>query len=255
MDRSAGGHRSASGDGSAALRAAERRIARLSEYRRQLRDLTSELALAEERERRRIARGLHDEVGQVLGVVKIKLGELLDDAGLGDRAVRRVEEVRQHVEGMIRKIRSLTFELSSPVLHELGLEAAVQGLADRVAERHGIRCRLIDDARPKPLDADARVVLYSIVRELLWNVVQHSRARRVEIKLARAGDHVRIVVSDDGHGFEVASASEFFTADGGFGLFSARERSMHLGGSLEIESEPGRGTRVVVTAPLGAEEG
>ncbi len=230
-----------------ALRASEERYRTLYI---QLQKLTSELSLAEERERRRIATGLHDEIGQTLAIVQMRLGGL-DDPGLDDDARRQIAELRDLVGRSVGAIRSLTFELSSPLLYELGLEAAIQGLAEQVEERHGIRCRFEGDSEPKPLSDDASVVLYQVVRELLFNVIKHSQAREARVAVRAGEDQIQITVEDDGVGFDATGFGDSFGTSGGFGLFSIHERLTHLGGDLTIESGPGQGTRVVATAPLG----
>lgn len=216
--------------------------------RDRFRTLAAELTIAEERERRRIANGLHDQVGQLLGIAKIKLGEALA-AGPGEEVAAPASEARRLVDRAIQEIRALTFELSSPVLHELGLEAALADLAERMEARHGIPCRFEQPTRPAALPEALAVLLHSIVRELLWNAVKHARARRVVLAIGSDGDHLRIVVQDDGAGFDATQAFDGSSGKSGFGLFSARERLHYLGGALEIDSAPGRGTRIVLTVP------
>lgn len=221
----------------------------LLEHKQQLQNLTSELSLAEERERRRIATGLHDQIGQTLAIVQMRLGEL-GGAARDDDARRQIAELRELVDQSVGAIRSLTFELSSPLLYELGLEAALQALTEQVGERHAITCTFDTDPLPKPLTDDSNVVLYHVVRELLFNVVKHSEARRARVTVRATEGNIRITVRDDGVGIDTTGFGETFGSSGGFGLFSIHERLNHLGGSLAIESDSGNGTRVVVTAPL-----
>lgn len=220
----------------------------LLEHKEQLQNLTSELSLAEERERRRIATGLHDQIGQTLAIVQMRLGEL--SATLDDDAARLAEELRGLVDQSVQDIRSLTFELSSPLLYELGLEAAVQALTEQIEERYGIPCRFAADREPKPLTDDSSVVLYHVIRELLFNVIKHSGARSSGVEIRAADGRIEISVVDDGVGFDATGFGETFGTSGGFGLFSIRERLHHLGGSLSIRSTAGEGTRVDVAAPL-----
>ncbi len=223
----------------------------LLEHKQQLQNLTSELSLAEERERRRIATGLHDQIGQTLAIVQMRLGELGGAARDGDTS-RQIAELRELIDQSVGAIRSLTFELSSPLLYELGLEAALQALTEQVEERHGIACTFDTDPAPKPLTDDSNVVLYHVVRELLFNVIKHSEARRAGVAVRASDDKIRITVQDDGVGIDTTGFGETFGSSGGFGLFSIHERLTHLGGSLAIEPDSGKGTRVVVTAPLGS---
>ena len=220
----------------------------LREHKERLQSLTSELSLAEERERRRIATGLHDQIGQTLAIVQMRLGQL--STTLDRDAAGQARELCDLVEQSVSDIRSLTFELSSPLLYELGLEAAVQALTEQIEERHGIPCRFASDAEPKPLTDDSSVVLYHVVRELLFNVIKHSGARSSGVEIRAADGRIEISVEDDGVGFDATGFGETFGAGGGFGLFSIRERLHQLGGSLAIRSSAGEGTRVEVAAPL-----
>lgn len=221
-----------------------------SEGRDRLRALNAELALAEERERRRIAVGLHDRVSQLLGIAKIKLGEALA-ADPADEIAKPLSEGRRFVDRAIREVRALTFELSSPVLHELGLEPALADLAERAERRHGVPCRFKRSAPSAAVPAELGPLLYSIVRELLWNAVKHARPRHLKLALGSRRDRLRIVVEDDGVGFEPDEDLAGPGERSGLGLLGARERLEQVGGSLAIDSTPGRGTRIVLTVPLG----
>ena len=116
---------------------------------------------------------------------------------------------------------------------------------------NGLPCRFAADGEPKPLADDSSVVLYHVVRELLFNVIKHSGARSAGVEVRAADGRIEISVEDDGVGFDATGFGETFGASGGFGLFSIRERLHHLGGSLSIRSSAGEGTRVDVAAPLG----
>ncbi|MCP3961141.1 MAG: PAS domain S-box protein [bacterium] len=223
--------------------------AQLLEHQEQLRRLTSELALAEERERRRISRGLHDQIGQTLALVQMKLGELRHEA-LDTDARTRTEELSELVDQSVQAIRSLTFELSSPLLYELGLEAALQALAEQFEERYGVPCVCDIDTEPKALSDDTSVVLFQIVRELLFNIAKHAGARAAKVTVSSSRRQVQVTVEDDGVGFDATGIGEMPSASGGFGLFSIRERLNHLGGSFAIRSSAGEGTAVVISTPL-----
>jgi PAS domain S-box-containing protein len=217
-------------------------------YQEQLQSLASELSLSEERERRRIATNLHDRIGQSLAFARLKLATL---AGRSNE--RAVVEIRELIEQAIVDTRSLTFELSPPVLYELGLVPALEWLARKIQEEHRIPTRFHDDGQPKPLDENFRVVLFQAVRELLVNVVKHARASHAQVLLRRDSDALRIIVEDDGVGFEMAQASARRESARSFGLFNVRERVEYLGGKVKIRSQPGRGTRVTLIAPLKIE--
>ena len=218
-------------------------------YQRRLRSMTSELLRAEERERQRIAAYLHDQIGQALVVLRMKFGNLREPRESVESA-EAIEEIRSLLDQTIEATRSLTFELSPPVLHELGFEPAIEWIVERITKEHGIRVELENDARPKPVEEDVGVLLFRTVRELLINVVRHAQASRARVSIRKERDHVLVAVEDDGVGFD-PSGKGLGTGDiAGFGLFSIRERLEHVGGHVVIESEPGRGTRVALIAPL-----
>ena len=214
-------------------------------YQVQLQSLASELSLGEERERRRIATNLHDRIGQSLAFARLKLADLCQ------REPREeFEKLRELIDQAIVDTRSLTFELSPPVLYELGLVAALEWLARKIRQEHGIQTRFHDDGLPKPLDEKFRVVLFQAVRELLVNIVKHARATQAQVVVRRDADALRILIEDDGIGFELPSAHAKREASRSFGLFNIRERVEYLGGKVKIRSELGRGTRVTLIAPI-----
>ncbi|MFA5183675.1 MAG: PAS domain S-box protein, partial [Syntrophales bacterium] len=218
-------------------------------YQEQLQSLASELSLTEERERRRLATDLHDHIGQALAVSKIKLGVLQKTVTIGDHA-KPIGEVRELIEQMIKDTRSLTFELSLPVLYELGFEAAVEWFAKHVRSQHGIKVDVQQDLTPIPMDDEIKVLLFRSVRELMMNIVKHAQARNARVTIRRDGDGVNIEVEDDGVGMRDVRRDSKLKGNGGFGLFSIRERLHYLGGQVQVESENGRGTRITLMVPL-----
>lgn len=235
----------------------ERKIAeeRILSYQARLRSLTSELALTEQRERRRIAADLHDRIGQFLAITKIKLAQLRAEAASPELR-KPLDEIWDLVDQSIQDTRSLTFELSPPVLYELGLEPALDWLVETMNSRHVLAATFHDDGRSKPLGQDLRGLLFQAVQELLLNAAKHAAARKVAVTVRRDGDEICCEVVDDGCGFDPA---DVFTAmlgganPPGFGLFSIRERLEHLGGRLELDSAVGRGTRATLRVPLRPE--
>jgi PAS domain S-box-containing protein len=217
-------------------------------YQQHLRTLASELAFAEERERRQIATDLHDHIGQALTIAAMKVGLLSKDAAR-TRQGKDLREVAGLIERALQASRSLTFELSPPILYDLGLEAAIEWLAESIQEQHGLQVAFSDDGQPKAIDSDVRAMLFKATRELLHNVVKHAHARHAEVSLSRREDSVEVAIRDDGAGFRLADQLRH-RHDQGFGLFSIREQIEHLGGQMTIESWPGRGTCVTLRAPL-----
>ncbi|UCH43522.1 MAG: PAS domain S-box protein [Dehalococcoidales bacterium] len=222
----------------------------LASYRRKLRSLTSRLSFSEEYERQRIAAQVHDRVSQALALCRIKLGGLINSAP-SPHFTEQLDEINQYIRQLIEEIRSLTFELGSPVLYQLGLEKAVEHLTKDLQKDHGILASFEDDGESKPLDDDIRIFLFQVVRELLSNVVKHAQAHGVHVCIKRQGGDILITVEDDGVGFDTRRiAAGNGEQNMGFGLFSIRERLGYLDRQLKVESEPGYGTRVTVAAPL-----
>jgi signal transduction histidine kinase len=222
----------------------------LIEQRVQLRVLASEVSVAEERERRRIAISLHDDIGQVLALLQLKAGELTESEPDG-RTGQLLKDIRNLVDQAARAARSATFELSSPILYELGLAAAIQSLGEQQAQQHGAAFHFRTDDQMITLDDNTRIVIFRIVRELLCNIWKHARACNATVSICRVGEHLQLTVEDDGVGFATTSIGRGFGPRGGFGLFSIREQITGIGGRFEVVSSAGAGTQVVVAAPLG----
>ena len=232
---------------------AERKRAekRAKEYQAQLKSLASELTLAEEHERHRLATKLHDQVSQSLALAKIKLDALHASVASNQSLAQVIEDISGSLEKSIQNAKSLTFDLSYPILYELGFETAVsEWLNEEVRDKHGIAAEFSDDGQPKPLGDDVRVLLFRNVRELLINCIKHANADRVRVGIRRIDDSIEVTVEDNGVGFDPAEARMTAAKKAGFGLFSIRESLEELGGRFEIESKPGAGCKVVMTAPL-----
>jgi len=230
----------------------ERKIAeqKLLDDQAKLKSLASELSLAEERQRRHVATELHDRIGQSLVISKIKLDQLRKSVAsceLNDA----LEEVSNCIEQVIQDTRTLTFDLSSPILYELGFEAAVaEWLTEQIQEKYGIETEFENDGHQKPLDEDIRVILFRNIRELLINVVKHAQAHKLKVTTRRVDKYIHVSVEDDGVGFDPVEVTSTAAKGAKFGLFSIRERLEQLGGLFKIESEPGRGSKITMIAPL-----
>ena len=226
----------------------------LQQHQQQLRKLASEMSLAEERERRRIAVELHDRIVQDLALSQIKLAALRKTLAAGTQC-SAAREIQAIINKIILDTRTLVFELSPPILYELGFEPAIEWLAERLEEKHGVICRVVNDGRAEPLKDNLQVVLFQAVRELLANVAKHADATRVNIRVSKEDGVICICLDDDGVGFDVSAAAACAVEHGSFGLFSIRERLDMLGGQVEINSVPGKGTRVTLAAPLTSDAG
>jgi len=225
-------------------RAAEQRI---RAYQDELQRMSFDAAVTEERERRRLAIELHDHLGQTLALATIKLTSVRADLGGETRAA--VDGTVELLEQAISDARALIFELSPPILYDLGLKEALAWLAEDLEKRHGIKIEVSDDGAKMPLDDATKGVLFRAVRELLVNVLKHAKAPTAKVSLKRAGDDVLIDVEDNGAGFDPEAPSQPRT-DGGFGLLSVRSQLTRLGGLLKLQSAPGRGTLASLRVPL-----
>ena len=212
-------------------------------YRERVRSLMADLLLAEEHERRRLAGDLHDGLSQTIALAQIKLAALR--SSMGGEMKKALDEIEQLIDQTNQAARTITFELSPPVLHDLGLEPALQWLVENIQARYGIQIVLEDDGQPKHADEKTRVILFRSIRELLINAAKHAGSRRVRVCLQREEDVLSALVEDDGVGMEVD-----LVGVQGSGLFSIHERLNHVGGSMRIESAPGQGTKIRMRAPL-----
>jgi PAS domain S-box-containing protein len=229
---------------------------KLGEYRRKLRKLAAELTVVEARERRAIAAELHENLGQVLATAKLKIAPLrtlVADSGLQPR----IEEVQGLVEEALQQTRSLTYQLSSPILYQLGLEAALKWLAENMERQHSYRVTFTRLGESGEVREESSVFLFSAVRELLVNVAKHAGASEVAIRLRWLDDGVEVLVKDNGKGFRRAGLSSLWDlnigapdSQDGFGLFNIYERVSDLGGRVSLRSEPLKGTAVKIHLPL-----
>ena len=222
-------------------------------YQEQLQSLASELSLTEERERRRLATVLHDHIAQLLVVAKSKF-EKIQESAIFRGLTKPMEEIRRLIEESIRYTRSLVFELSPPILYDLGFEPAMEWLGEHMEQQYGLAVTVEDDEEPKPLDNEARILLFRAVRELLFNVLKHAQASFAKVSMHRDGENLRVIVEDNGVGFAPDKLAALSEKIEGFGLFSIRERLNYFGGRMEIESTPGEVTRVILTLPLQLEQ-
>lgn len=215
-----------------------------------VRKLLDRLVSAQEAERRRLADGLHDLIGQNLTALGIELGvlETTLPENISERSRGRLSEMRRLVAGTVGEIRGVMTELRPPALQEYGLLPALRQHAAEFEQRTAIRTSVAMAGREGRLGRDIELALFRIAQEALTNVAKHAGASHVHIELSNADAMVRMAVSDDGSGFAEREGARA-AARGGWGLPAMRERTEALGGSLRIEF-PGKGTRLEVDIPL-----
>jgi signal transduction histidine kinase len=223
-------------------------VAYVAKYEEALQTLARELSRLKEKERQKIAEQLHDEFGQDLLVAKMRLAELM--IRLPPQYRGSVEGVAEIITGLIRQTRTAIAELCPGYLCETGLRAALQSLTEEVQKKHGLTCAARLDLIPKRLKDEVQQILFRAVRELLFNVVKHAQASRVEIVVTRNVGSLTIEMCDDGRGFDCRRNGFSDLSIGRFGLFSVRADLAPLGGDLRIFSRVGKGTKAIITLPI-----
>lgn len=214
----------------------------------QLRALAGELTMAEHRERQNVSRILHDGLQQHLAIAKMRLGAMAVELDSGELR-QTAGEIEALIGESIQMSRSLSAELSPPVLHQGGLAAGLEWLASWMRDKHAFSVDLAIDSRPQ-LPEDVKILVFESVRELLFNTVKHAKVSRARVGLRQMdGAGIHISVSDKGAGFEVSRLKPAGDPGAGFGLFSIRERIGLIGGCLQIDSTPGGGSCFTLTVP------
>ena len=220
-------------------------------YQNRLKSLATELLLAEERERRRIAIYLHDHISQTLALERIGIEGLRKTVGSVDDKV--IDELSGMIKIVIENVQSLTFDLSSPTLYKFGLGKAVDELLDDLFGKTEINYKLSHSKPPIQLDNNLSVLLFRCIRELLVNIIKHARAKKVRIAILRDGDNIQITVDDDGIGFDFDQKELSVSRTGGFGLFNIQERISFISGTFDIQSQLGKGSRLILIVPIKTE--
>ncbi|TVR49300.1 MAG: PAS domain S-box protein [Puniceicoccaceae bacterium] len=217
--------------------------------------LAAELAETEQRERRRLAQSLHDNLQQLVVVARMNLGALR--RGCVDPALRQsISQTEDLLGEAIETSRNLTVELSPPILNESGLIPALEWLAGRLGEKHGLKVNLRLRAIPTTIPSSLAHFLFQASREMLYNVIKHAAIREATLILhADRPGRLTLEVEDAGAGFDPgATLTREAQNNDCFGLFSIKERLVFLGGSLQVDSAPGSGTRITLVAPVDAAE-
>lgn len=223
---------------------------KLVQHQNQLRNMASQLSLAEESARRNFAAYLHDQIGQTLFAIKIKLETLRSKMPQPDKK-RAFDEIISTMEQVINDTRTLTFEMSMPILYQLGLDAALEWLVEQTSAQGEMSVVFRGNKQTKQLHEEVSVFLFRAVQELLTNVRKHARAHNAEVVVEYDDARILIRVIDDGVGCNPGDSNLSGQEKGyGFGLFSLRERLMYLGGQLTVESEPHQGTAITLMVPL-----
>lgn len=221
-------------------------LVKAREYQVRLRQISSQVLSAQEEERKRIARELHDDTAQALTSVLVRL-RLLEHSASDKRLRSGLGELRDITGVALEGVRRMAIDLRPPMLDDLGLEVALQAHLEDFSRRWPIKTKFTG-GRLGRLPAEAELALYRIVQEALSNVAKHAEASRVEVRLTRTGGRLRLMIEDDGNGFDVEAIRG--SRESGLGLFGMEERLALIGGILKVESTVGGGTRVSADVPL-----
>jgi signal transduction histidine kinase len=216
--------------------------------RERLQALSQRLVEAQETERRRIARELHDEIGQALTVIKINL-QAAQRAPDFPLCVSHVEGCVPMVEGTLQQIRDLSLDLRPSLLDDLGLVPALRWFVDRQAQQMGFTATFSADSMER-MPPEVEIASFRIAQEALTNVARHAQARHVDVQIVHVDGELELIVQDDGQGFDVMSALSCAAQGESLGLLSMQERASLVGGKIVFDSEPGRGTTVRARIPL-----
>ena len=221
----------------------------LSDAKHRLEQLSLRFITAQEDERRRVARALHEEIGQALGAIRLRVGIALRD---GAERTRPLEESAAIADEAIARIRSLAVNLRPPMLDDLGLADALQWALSQQSKAAGWKSSMRADELPERLPQEVETACFRIGQEALSNIARHAAARSVEIKLENAGDELRLTVADDGAGFDIERFRRPEERRKHVGLIAMTERASLAGGRVDIESAPGEGTRVIAVFPFSS---
>jgi two-component system sensor histidine kinase UhpB len=225
----------------------QRTVGVLRETHTRLRDLNRDLLNARESEAGRIARELHDDIGQRLALVSIGLSHLRKLAGpTADGSLGEISKLQEQASAISRSVRELSHELHPTALQHTGLTVALQMACEEVARVTGLDVRLTADGETADLPPDIALGLFRVTQEALNNAVRHAGATSIRVSLQRREDGVMLVIADDGKGFVPGSAR----GRSGLGLHSMIQRLSHVGGAVTIDSSPGGGTKVRAQVPL-----
>jgi len=226
----------------------KKNLNQIHSYQKKLKKLNSELLLTEEKERKAIAGYLHDGIGQTLSIAHIKLTSLLNGE-LNNKTKKTIDESSKLIDSAITESRLLTYDLSPPILYELGLIPAIKWKLEQVQEKTTINTNFSGSEKAINIDNNCRILIYRIVCELLLNVIKHANANLITIEIARDKKNHYITIADNGKGFDYKKSS-ILSKPGGYGLFSVNERLDSINGSFELESNSKTGTRAKIIVPV-----
>lgn len=219
------------------------------EYQSRLKALTIQMSMMEEKQRRVIASEVHDTISQELFVAQLQL-EAFQKKLADPKQLEEISKIKAQIIKLIKDTRSLINEISPPVLYDFGFREALETLARSIQTKHALRVTTSFDGETDHIGDEVKIILYRNAKEIFHNIVKHAQARTAQAWVRVGDGRIEIRIQDDGVGFDVASMGEEGYAHEGFGLFDLREKMHHLGGTLDIRSNPGEGTEIVMRVPM-----
>ncbi len=220
----------------------------IKKYQKKLKKLNFELIVTEEKEKKVIAEYLHDGIGQTLSIAHIKLTSILNN-GLTVKVKKTIQETSALIDSAITDSRLLTYDLSPPILYELGLIEAIKWKLEQVHEKSNITANFQSDTQTINIDTNRRILIYRIVCELLLNVIKHANASEVSVEISKVRKKYYITIADNGKGFDFSKEAKL-SKPGGYGLFSINERLDSINGCLELKSNYKSGTQATIIVPV-----
>lgn len=222
---------------------------RMANYKESLKNMTTEITLVEEKQRKDIAANIHDHLSQSLVISKMKLTDLekeFKDSG-NEKELRQVIE---HISNALENSRKITYDLSPPVLYELGIVETLYWLVEKIEEEHKLKAIFTTNIDYLNLSESKLILLFRVIQELINNTIKHACANKIEITLNKENEGMQLTMTDDGEGFDVKSLNQTRLGNTGFGLFAVKERVENLGGNFSISSKIGIGTEIIISVPL-----
>jgi two-component system sensor kinase len=215
-----------------------------------LREMSARMQHDIEEERKRISQALHDEMGQNLTALQLDADWIRRHCQGLPPVVDAIDRIKRCIEDSAASMRRIIADMRPRVLDDLGIDVAIRGLVKDLSTRTGLRVGFTSEGRLDDIDDTMKTALYRMLQECLTNVTRHAEASAVDVLLLATDRDIQMIVSDDGRGF----SPQAHFKPGSFGLFGLGERAGQLGGTVAVESEPSKGTRIVVRLPSGAHE-
>lgn len=221
----------------------------LLEYQESLKLLTTELSLSEEKQRKEIAANIHDHLSQSLVISKMKISDLEKVVQL-KKHKEELSVIKNHISEALENSRKITYDLSPPILYEMGLVETMYWLAEKIENENNIKVEFTSDAELPGLSEGKLILLYRSIQELIYNVIKHSGASNLSIQFITVNKGLEIILLDNGKGFDLLESEKKKSKTKSFGLFAVKERIQNLGGQFQIDSKSGKGTEARIYIPI-----